>query len=326
MPGHERPSGLLRAGGREFGEMEGKAMMKSITYNPVRYASTNGITLAYDSFGSTSDPPVLLIMGLSSQMILWEREFCEMLAARGLRIVRFDNRDTGLSTKFSAAGMPHIRALLSGRISGASAVPYTLADMAEDAMGLLDDLGIDRAHVVGSSMGGMIAQEMAMRSPDRVMTLTSIMSTTGDPGVPPPRAEALEMLFWPVPVDRDGFVEYFRKAWRLLSGPHYPMDDARARHLGEETFSRGIEPAAGARQFAAVIASGSRKERLGSVTTPSLVIHGSDDPLIPVQGGIDTAGSIPGARLVVMEGMGHYLPRQLWEEIVDAIASHAGRT
>lgn len=301
-------------------------MRKDIDHHPVRYASTNGISLAYESFGRPYDPPLLLIQGLSSQMIMWEDEFCTSLAARGFWVIRFDNRDVGLSTKFSSAGMPHINALLTGKIGGPSAVPYILKDMADDTLGLLDELGIANAHIVGQSMGGMIGQEMAIRHPDRVMTLTSIMSTTGDPLLPGPRQKALEMLFRPIPMDRDGYIAYFREVWQVLCGPRYPMDKDTAQRLGDVTFTRGVEPAASARQFAAIIASGSRKDRLASVTIPTLVIHGSDDPLVPVEGGMDTARSIPGARLMIMEGMGHSVPKELWHEIIDAIAGLAGRT
>jgi len=298
-------------------------MTMSMDHHTVRYVSTNGITLAYETFGRISDPPVLLIMGLSSQMIMWEDEFCASLAGRGLRVIRFDNSDVGLSTRFTEAGMPHIHALLTGRMKGPSAAPYTLADMAKDALGLLDGLGIAKARIVGASMGGMIGQEMAIRYPDRVMTLTSIMSTTGDPLLPGPRQEALEMLFWPIPMDREGYISYFARVWKLLSGPRYPMDHETAQRLGDLAFTRGIDPAASARQFAAIITSGSRKGRLASITVPTLVIHGSDDPLVPVEGGVDTARSIPGSRLMIMDGMGHYVPRQLWAGIIDAIVENA---
>lgn len=301
-------------------------MKTGIEDDAVRYVFANGITLAYESFGRPSDPPVLLIMGLSSQMVMWEDEFCASLAARGFRVIRFDNRDVGLSTKFSKAGMPHINALLTGKTKGSLVVPYTLADMAQDTLGLMDELGIAKAHIVGASMGGMIGQEIALRYPDRIMTLTSIMSTTGDPLLPGPRQEALEMLFRPIPMDREGYISYFSEVWQLLCGPRYPMDNDTAQRLGDVTFTRGVEPAASARQFAAIIASGSRKERLVSLTIPTLVIHGSDDPLVPVEGGIDTARSIPGARLMIMEGMGHSVPKELWHEIINAIAPHAGRT
>jgi len=297
----------------------------TVEHSPLAFASANGITIAYDTFGSPDREPLVLIMGLSSQMVLWEEEFCRRLSARGFFVIRFDNRDVGLSTRFSREGMPHIHALLSGKIRGASAVPYTIADMAMDTVGLLDTLGVNSAHVVGESMGGMIGQEMAIRYPERIRTLASIMSTTGNPLLPPPKQEALEMLFRPVPLDREGFVRYFREVWMVLSGPRYPMDDERALRLGDETFSRGVEPAGSARQLAAIIASGSRKERLHRVQAPTLVMHGDLDPLVPLECGIDTAESIPGAHLMVMEGMGHYLPPELWEKIIEAIARNAAR-
>lgn len=300
-------------------------MKAGIEHDGVCKVSAGGVTLAFECFGRVSDPPIVLIQGLSSQMIMWEDEFCASLVARGFRVVRFDNRDVGLSTRFSHAGMPHINALLSGTMRGPTAVPYTLADMAQDTLCLMDELDMAKAHIVGVSMGGMIGQEMAVRYPHRLRTLTSIMSTTGDPRLPGPRPEVLEMMFRPIPVDQEAYISYFREVWKLLSGPRYPIDDATAQRLGEIAFSRGIEPAASARQFAAVIAAGSRKERLATVTVPTLVIHGSEDPLIPVEGGIDTVRSIPGARLVIMEGMGHRIPRELWPEIIDAMAEHAGK-
>lgn len=282
-------------------------------------ARTNGIEIAYETFGTKGDVPVLMIMGLSSQMILWEDAFCLMLAGKGFHVVRFDNRDVGLSTKLSSMGMPHIQALLMGKLTP---VPYTLLDMAKDSIGLLDALGVERAHVIGASMGGMIGQEMAISYPGRIRSLTSIMSTTGNPLLPPPSKEALEILFRPIPTAAEPYVDYFRAVWRILSGKSYPIDDATATRLGEETFRRGVEPAGNARQLAAILASGSRKEKLASVKSPSLVIHGTEDPLVPLACGIDTAESISGARLKILDGMGHFLPKELWKDIIDTIEAH----
>jgi len=298
-------------------------MNPNTVHNRPGIARIDGIDIAYDTFGSPHGEPVLMIMGLSSQMILWEDDFCTMLAEKGFHVIRFDNRDVGMSTKMTALGMPHIHALLMGKLAP---VPYTIKDMAKDAEGLLDVLGIETAHVVGASMGGMIGQEMAISFPERLRTLVSIMSTTGNPLLPMPAKEALEILFRPIPVARDAYVEYFRDVWRILSGPVYPMDETTAVRLGDESYRRGVDPTGNARQLAAILASGSRKERLASVKVPTLVIHGTHDPLVPPACGMDTADSVPGARLTVYDGMGHYLPRALWADMVEAIADHASCT
>jgi pimeloyl-ACP methyl ester carboxylesterase len=211
-------------------------MNPSIPHSQMSIARVNGIEIAYDTFGGREFEPVLLIMGLSSQMILWEDEFCRMLAEKGLYVIRFDNRDVGMSTRMRAFGMPHIQAMLMGK---PVPVPYTLMDMADDAFGLLDALDIERAHVVGASMGGMVGQEMAISSPERVKTLTSIMSTTGNPSLPMPGKEAMEILFRPIPTEKNAFVTYFRDVWRILSGSRYTIDDLTAARLGSKRISGG---------------------------------------------------------------------------------------
>ena len=299
-----------------------KIMNAHIPHSPLSLVKANGIEIAYDTFGNKDDEPILLIMGLSCQMILWEDEFCFRLAEKGFYVIRFDNRDVGMSTKMTALGMPHIQALLLGKLSVG---PYTISDMAKDTVGLLDALRIEKAHVVGVSMGGMIGQEIAISYPDRIMTLTSIMSTTGSPLLPSPSTEVIELLFRPIPTNRDTFVSYFRDVWRVLSGPCFPMDDITAIRLGEETYRRGVDPAGNARQLAAIFVSGSRKERLASVKIPTLVIHGTKDPLVSIEGGMDTAASIPGADMKIFDGMGHWLAPGLWPEIIGAIAGHVRR-
>jgi pimeloyl-ACP methyl ester carboxylesterase len=294
-------------------------MNAQIPHSPLSSVNANGIEIAYDTFGNQDNEPILLIMGLSCQMILWADEFCFSLAEKGFYVIRFDNRDVGMSTKMTASGMPHIQALLLGKLAVG---PYTILDMAKDTVGLLDALLIEKAHVIGVSMGGMIGQEIAISYPDRLMTLTSIMSTTGNPLLPPPSREVIEMLFKPIPTTRDTFVSYFRDVWRILSGPRFPMDDITAGRLGVETYRRGIDPAGNARQLAAILVSGSRKERLAWVKSPTLVIHGTQDPLVPIECGIDTAESIPGADLKIFDGMGHWLPPRLWPEIIGAIVGH----
>jgi len=291
---------------------------------PLR-ACANGIEIVYEPFGDPDAPPMLLIMGLGCQMIDWHEEFCAQLAARGYWVIRFDNRDIGLSTKLDEAGVPNITALMEALGRGeAVRVPYLLRDMADDAVGLLDALEIESVHVVGLSMGGNIAQTMAIHYPERVSTLTSIMSSTSEPGLPPPTEEAWALLSDPAPTDRAGYIEHRVRHRQVLSGPEYPIDETRAREHAGRRFDRGLNPAGFARQWAAILASGSRKEALRSVAAPTLVIHGNGDPLVPVECGIDTANSVPGAELLIIEGMGHdWLPPALWPQLIDAIARHA---
>ena len=293
-------------------------------------ARSNGIELAYDSFGD-DDPkaqPLLLIMGLGTQMIAWDEAFCEQLAANGYHVIRFDNRDIGESTRLDHAGVPEVGRLLMQAVAGlpvdAGAVPYTLADMAADAVGLLDALGIASAHVVGASMGGAIGQEIALRYPKRVRTLVSIMATSGAPGLPPPTPQALQVLMTPTPTDRAGYIERHAKVMQVLRGPGaFPEEEALDAARAARAFDRGVNPAGYARQLAAIIASGSRKERLAFLLTPTLVLHGDRDPLVPIACGIDVARTVPGARMVTIPGMGHALPKSAWPAIIDAIAEHA---
>lgn len=294
---------------------------------PALFANANGLRLAYDCFGDTAAQPLLLIMGLGTQMIAWDEAFCESLAARGYRVIRFDNRDIGLSTRLDAAGIPDVAKLLGQALVGlpvdASQVPYTLADMADDAIGLLDALGIDSAHIVGASMGGAIAQEIALRHPKRIRTLVSIMATSGAHGLPPPKPEALQVLLTPAPTDRAGYIARQQQVMKVLRAGAYPDEEALDAARATRTYERGLNPAGYARQLAAIIASGSRRERLASVNTPTLVIHGDADPLVPIECGQDVARHVPGARMVTIKDMGHALPRVTWTPIIDAIAAHA---
>ena len=287
-------------------------------------ARANGIELCYDTFGDASAPPLLLIMGLASQMIAWPDEFCAALAARGYRVIRFDNRDIGLSTSFDSAGVPNIGAAMVAAMQGKPVdAPYRLSDMGADAFGLLDALGIESAHVVGASMGGAIAQTMAIDRPQRLRTLTSIMATTGAPGLPPPTPEAMAVLLKPPATALEDYVASYAQTWKVLRAGSFPEDEALDRARAERLHARGLNPAGVARQLAAILASGSRKPALAAVRVPTLVIHGDADPLVPLGCGVDTAESIPGARLVVVEGMGHALPIIHWRRIIDAIAAHA---
>ncbi len=285
----------------------------------------NGIALEYEVFGNPSSPPLLLVMGLGAQLTLWPIELVEALVARGFRVVRYDNRDIGLSHKMEGAKAPGMVAhILMRRIGLKPRVPYTLADMAADGAGLLDALGIDKAHVVGASMGGMIAQHIAFSHPEKVLSLTSIMSSTGNPKLPAARKEALEVLTKrPQSMAESVLVDHGVKIGRTIGSPGYPADEERLRANVTRDFRRSFYPAGMPRQLAAIIADGCRRERLAGVRAPTLVIHGEGDPLVPLEGGKDTAAHVPGARLKVIPGMGHDLPLALVDEIADAIAEHA---
>jgi pimeloyl-ACP methyl ester carboxylesterase len=276
-----------------------------------------GIELAYERFGDAGDPPLLLIMGLATQMLGWPDEFCAQLAGRGLFVVRFDNRDIGLSTHLDDAPPPNLPAALMGDTSSAA---YTLSDMARDAAGLLDELGVESAHVAGASMGGMIAQTLAIEHPERVRSLTSIMSTTGDPRVGGASDEALGVLLAPPARDRAEAIERTVATYRVIGSPGYELDEPALRERAGLAFDRRYDPAGVGRQLVAILASGDRTERLRRLRLPALVIHGSDDPLVRPSGGRATAAAIPGAELVELDGMGHDLPRALWPDIVDGIA------
>jgi len=285
-------------------------------------ARANGITIEYDTFGKPSNPPMLLIMGLGAQMILWDEAFCEQLAARGHYVVRFDNRDVGLSTKFADAGVPDVVAALTASMSGQPVkAPYTLRDMAADAVGLLDALHIDHAHIVGASMGGMIAQTVAIDHPKRARTLTSIMSTTGAPDLPPAKPEAMAALLSPPPTSRDEAIERSVSVFRTIGSPGFPFEEERFRERAALAYDRCFHPEGAARQIVAIIASGSRREKLRAVKAPTLVIHGADDPLVPLAGGKDTAESVAGAEIMIIAGMGHDLPRPVWPRIIDGITA-----
>jgi pimeloyl-ACP methyl ester carboxylesterase len=289
-------------------------------------AKANGIEIEYESFGARDATPLLLIMGLGGQMVLWDEGFCTMLADRGFRVIRFDNRDVGKSTQMNAAGAPDVMALVAAAAGGPLTAAYTLSDMAADAAGLLDALDIDRAHVVGASMGGMIAQTLAIEHPERLLSLTSIMSTTGNPELPPPNPEALAILISPAPMDRAGAIEHGVQMFRTIGSPGALFEEAQIRKLSTLQFDRGFNPAGILRQLAAIIVSGSRKEQLAKLRIPTLVIHGKVDPLIPFECGADTAASIPGARLEVVEGMGHDMPTVIWPRLVEWISDHASRS
>lgn len=286
----------------------------------------NGVALEYEDHGDPAAPPMLLVMGLGAQLTLWPAELVEALVERRFRVIRYDNRDIGLSQKMEGAKAPgFVRHILMKRFGFNPRVPYTLADMAADGIGLLDALGIGRAHVVGASMGGMIAQHMAFSHPERVLSLTSIMSTTGNPKLPPAQKAAITALTRrPDSMDEEVLVAHAMTIGRTIGSPAL-IDEDRLRASATTNVRRSIYPAGMPRQLAAIIADGCRRERLKGVTAPTLVIHGEADPLVPLAGGEDTAAHIPGARLEVIPGMGHDLPLPLVDRIADLIAGHASQ-
>ncbi len=290
------------------------------------HTDVNGIEIAYETMGDPSDPALLLVMGLGAQMISWDDELCESLVDRGFYVIRFDNRDTGLSTKVPVEGDLDIAAALAEVIGGGTpSAPYLLADMAADALGLLDALGIDRAHVVGASMGGMIAQSIALAAPERVLTLTSIMSTTGDADVGQPSPEVLPVLMAPPVTERAAYIAQSVEGGRAIGSPDH-FDEARAAELAGRAFDRCFYPRGVGNQLLAILSSPSRSDGLRRFDRPTLVIHGTEDPLVNPSGGVRTAEVIPGAELLMLDGMGHDLPMYYWPQVIEAITALAARS
>lgn len=284
----------------------------------------NGIGIEYDTFGDKSSPALLLIAGNGAQLIYWEVEFCELLAKAGLFIIRFDNRDAGLSTKFDEAGVPDLGAAFQAAMAGKPVeAAYSLDDMADDAVGLLGALGIAKAHICGLSMGGMIAQVVAYRHPDRVLSLTSIMSNTGNPESPQGKPEALAAVMAPPPNEREAYITHNLKVWRRIWSPGFPFEEERAKAFLENSYDRSYYPQGMIRQNMAILASGDRRASLATIKAPTLVIHGADDPLIPVEAGKEAARLISGTSLLIIDGMGHDLPRGVWAQVAAAVSRHA---
>lgn len=287
-----------------------------------RVRVSGGLELEYDSFGDPASAPLLLVMGLSYQMIEWDDVVCALLADRGFLVTRFDNRDVGLSTKLDRLGTPDLMAT----ITGAAAPPYTLDDMADDAVGLLDCLGIAAAHIVGVSMGGMIAQLIAINHPERVRSLTSIMSTVGGRNVVQPEPGVMELLLRPPGPTRDERVEMSLANRRVINGAGLPFDEDRARRKAERAVDRSFHPDGALRQVAAILAAADRSPALGQLGMPTLVIHGEQDPLVPPDNGRQTAAAMPdSSHLIMIPGMGHNLPEGVWREVVDAITAVAAQ-
>lgn len=291
-------------------------------------AIANGITIEYETFGEPSDPTVLLIMGLGMQLIAWPELFCRDIAARGFHVIRYDNRDTGFSTKFKNERTPGVASLvLRSLLRLPIRVPYTLRDMAADAAGLLTALDVTTAHVVGASMGGMIAQNFAVQYPARTRTLTSIMSTSGHRSLPGADPLVSRHIFRSRPADgsREAVIAHNIRTIELIGSPAYPVDEETLREMSSLSFDRCYFPSGFVRHVAAIIEDGDRRDRLQQITAPTLVLHGREDSLVPLAGGIDTAEHVDGARLEVIDGMGHNLPEPLWPRLIDSITANAAR-
>lgn len=287
-------------------------------------AHANNIEIEYETFGDPSSKPLLLVMGLEAQMIYWPDEMCETIANQGFYVIIFDNRDVGLSTKFEDVDLLNIPEIYSKLAMGENVdIPYTLDDMADDAVGLLDHLNIDKAHICGASMGGMIAQIIAIRHPTRVLTLTSIMSSTGNPDFYP-TPEFQQEIFKPIPTERESNIEESIKRERLRYGT-FPYDEERAREYFTKAYDRSFYPQGAERQMLAIVAAGNIKSRLKSIKVPTLVIHGKEDLLVPKEGGIDAADAIPGAELLLIDGMGHSFPPEVVPQIIGAIIANANK-
>jgi pimeloyl-ACP methyl ester carboxylesterase len=289
--------------------------------------TANGLQIEHDTFGNKDAIPLLLVMGLGAQMIHWRTEFCELLADAGHYVIRFDNRDVGLSEKLHSDGLPDIPAIMGQRLTGQPLqIAYTLDDMANDAFGVLDALELSAAHICGASMGGMIVQTMAINDPERVLTMTSIMSTTANPDLPPARPEAMAALMSPPGIDRDSAIERNLFVAGVIGSPEYRDDPVAARRRAANAYDRSSYTDGVARQMAAVIAADNRRPSLEKIITPTLVIHGKADPLVPVEGGIDTHESIKDSEILLFDGMGHDLPEALWEQIVENMSQMTKRT
>jgi len=291
-------------------------------------ANANGIHIEYDTFGKSSHPALLLIIGLGSQLIHWQDEFCQQIADNGFYVIRYDNRDSGLSTKFEGLSSEEIMEKIMALFSDQKvSVPYTIEDMSSDAVGLLDEIKIEKAHICGMSMGGYIAQTFAINNPSRTISLTSIYSHCGNRSEFLPSQEAMEAMMKPIPKNRDGFIEYMVDFFKLIYGTGLPFDEEFHTKIAAQAFDRSFCPEGTGRQYLAIMVQKDRTDELGKLKIPSLIIHGDEDPLVPFAGGKATAEAIPDAAFMVVKGMGHVIPNLnvYWGDIKDAMISHMGK-
>ncbi|MFX0048650.1 MAG: alpha/beta fold hydrolase [Candidatus Hermodarchaeota archaeon] len=288
-------------------------------------ANVNIIEIEYETIGKPTSKPLLLIAGLGSQLLAWSDEICENFANSGFFVIRFDNRDVGLSTKFEEAGIPNFMEISAAHASGRiPKVPYTLEDMADDAIGVLDALNIDKAHILGASMGGMIAQIIGYRHPSRVLSLAVIMSTTGNPELPPSKAEVMMQFFAPVPSEREAYIDEMVKRDSLINGT-FPYDENQSREYRTNEYDRGYYPEGVARQLAAMAVPGNIKPFITAISVPTIVIHGNEDPFNLIEAGKEIASTILGAELLIIDGMGHSLPSEVISHIVKALVKNSNK-
>ncbi len=289
-------------------------------------AMVNHIEIEYETVGDPTSKPLLMIAGLGSQLLAWTDEFCEKFTEKGFFVIRYDNRDVGLSTKFEDAGVPNFTEINAAHARGElPEIQYTLEDMADDTAGLLDALNIEKAHICGASMGGMIAQVLAYKHPSRVLSLTVIMSTTGNPSLPPGKQEIVAQLFAPPPSEREAYIEETVKRDRTIYGT-FPYDEELGRRYRSMEYDRSYYPDGVTRQFAAMAVPGNIQPKISAIKAPTLVIHGAEDPLYPIEVGNEIAMTIPGANLMILDGMGHSLPLEVLPRIVEAIVANTNKS
>lgn len=286
-------------------------------------AKANNIEIEYETYGDPSGKPLLLVMGLGAQMIRWDEGFIQEFVKRGFYVIIFDNRDVGLTTKFEEFGVPDRIKMYQSLAKGEKIeAPYLVDDMADDAIGLLDVLGIEKAHICGASMGGMIVQAIVCKYPSRVLSLTIIMSSSGKPRLPQVRPEALKILMTPAPQEREANIEHSVETWRVIWGSGFPFPEDMVRERARREYDRSYYPQGSTRQMVAVLACADRTKQLASVKVPTLVIHGKDDPLGPYEDSVAISKAIPGSELLLIEGMGHSLPPETWPQVINAIVAN----
>ncbi|MFX1388425.1 MAG: alpha/beta fold hydrolase [Promethearchaeota archaeon] len=288
-------------------------------------ANINNITIEYETIGDPTSKPLLLIAGLGGQLIAWSSEICKNFAENGFFVIRFDNRDVGLSTKFDDDGIPDMMEISAAYTRGEiPKSPYTLEDMADDAIGVLDALNIDKAHICGASMGGMIAQIIGYRHPSRVLSLAIIMSTTGNPELPPSKPEIMMQFFAPVPSEREAYIDEMVKRDSLITGA-FPFDEKQSREYRTREYDRCYYPDGIVRQLAAMAVPGNIKPYISTISAPTIVIHGSEDPFNLIETAKDIAATIHNAELLIIDGMGHSFPREVIPQIIEALVANSNK-